>query len=238
MSKSSLMPNMKEENSHDADSCYYRHSLFTKAGTAFGVSARKKIVDLFFKTFPPSAAFSVLDLGVTSEIHTAANFLEKMYPYPDKLTCAGTQNAMHLEKEYPGVRFVKIEVDKPLPFKDREFDIVYSNAVVEHAGSRPKQAEFIAEALRVSRGFFIATPYRWFPVEHHTAIPLLHYLPNKMFRVLLQLFGENFYSKEENLNLLSRRSFASILPPEISVKTALIWTAGFPSNIVVYGSWH
>jgi hypothetical protein len=36
------------------------------------------------------------------------------------------------------------------------------------------------------RGFF-TTPNRWFPIELHTKIPLLHYLPWRLFLYACQL---------------------------------------------------
>jgi hypothetical protein len=178
----------------------------------------------------------VLDLGVTSENHPTANFLEKIYPYPEKLTCAGIQGAGHIEDTYPGVRFFRIEPSKRLPFKDQEFDVVYSNAVVEHTGSRRDQAAFIAEALRVSQGYFITTPNRWFPIEHHTSIPLIHFLPQELYRSILRAKGEVFYSEERNLNLLTRQKLQDIFPAGISIEISFIRTLGFASNIVAYGS--
>ncbi|MDR1740563.1 MAG: class I SAM-dependent methyltransferase, partial [Synergistaceae bacterium] len=51
------------------------------------------------------------------------------------------------------------------PFKDGEFDLVFSSAVIEHVGSFERQTRFISEAARVSgRYVFITTPNRWFPV--------------------------------------------------------------------------
>jgi hypothetical protein len=35
----------------------------------------------------------------------------------------------------------------------------------------------VAEAVRVSSRVFLTTPNRWFPVELHTRLPLVHWLP-------------------------------------------------------------
>jgi SAM-dependent methyltransferase len=216
---------------------YYRKTVVSQVATALSITARRKMVDLFFEAFPPTKSLKVLDLGVTSEKDPTANFLERLYPNRENLTCAGIQDASWFEEAYPGLRFVQIKPG-PLPFKDREFDVVYSNAVVEHVGSRQEQAAFIAEALRVARAFFITTPNRWFPVETHTHVPLLHYLPQDMFRYLLRLIGENFYSEEKNLNLLARHDLRTIFPENVFPEIRYIWTGGFPSNVVAYGSSH
>ncbi|MEI6708718.1 MAG: class I SAM-dependent methyltransferase [Methylococcales bacterium] len=218
------------------DTPYYRKSMLSKIATELSLAARQSIVNLFFEAFPPLGHLSVLDLGVTSERDPSANFLEKLYPFPENLTCAGMQDANWLTEEYPGTKFVQLEVGKPLPFKDQEFDCVYSNAVIEHVGSRCDQEAFIRELMRVSKNFYITTPNRWFPVEMHTHIPLLHLLPQKLFRYLLKLKGEAFYAEEKNLNLLTRQNLLDLFPKETNPNAIYIWSCGFPSNIIVYGS--
>src|SRR5215471_8739064 len=170
---------------------YYRKTPLSKLATDLAVTTRRRIVDLFFEIFPPVDSLKVLDLGVTSEQDPTANFLERLHPYPRNLTCACVQDASWLGELYPGMRIVKVESGQALPFDDNEFDVVYSNAVVEHVGSREQQAAFINESLRVAKAFFITTPNRWFPVETHTHVPLAHYLPQDVFRYFLKLMGEN-----------------------------------------------
>jgi SAM-dependent methyltransferase len=219
-----------------SDKNYYRQNIFSKIAIRYSISARQKMIELFFKSLPINPSTTVLDLGVSSENHITANFFEKMFPYPEKLTCAGIEDAFFVEKEYPGVKFVRIEAGRPLPFRDQEFDIVHSNAVLEHVGSLNEQCEFITEVLRVSKAFFITTPNRWFPVEPHTFIPLIHLLPKRSFRYLLNLMGDSFYAQEKNLNLLSQKDILKLFPKEIKVNVALIRTIGFASNIIVYGT--
>jgi hypothetical protein len=64
-----------------------------------------------------------------------------------------------------------------LPFVDPSFDLVYSNAVVEHVGDGLAQQRFISEHQRVGRFWVATTPNRWFPVESHTRTLFLHRLP-------------------------------------------------------------
>lgn len=214
---------------------YYRKSIFSNAATNLTITARQSMVDLFFNVCRLDESHTVLDLGVTSERDPSANYLEKNFPFPHRLTCAGMQDAGWLADSYPGIKFVLLEPGKPLPFKDQEFDFVYSNAVVELVGSKEDQVAFIGELLRVSKNFFLTTPNRWFPVEMHTHIPLLHLFPQKIFRYFLKLKGEKFYAQEKNLNLLTRRDVKRIFPVAVKVNSRYIYTLGFPSNIVVYG---
>jgi ubiquinone/menaquinone biosynthesis C-methylase UbiE len=98
---------------------------------------------------------------------------------------------------------VRVQIG-PLPFDDNQFDVAHSSAVIEHVGSRKNQVDFLRELWRVGRsGIFVTTPNRWFPIEFHTTLPLVHWLPPAMFRALLDRVGHRFYAQEANLNLMS-----------------------------------
>ncbi|MGO9571713.1 MAG: methyltransferase domain-containing protein [Desulfomonilaceae bacterium] len=205
--------------------------------TKVSMHCRRKIFSAFMKSMKPAPDTKVLDLGVTSdEIHVESNFFEKWYPYKDMLVCAGVEGGKYLERKFPGVRFVQIVPNEQLPFNDQEFDILFSNAVIEHVGTKLNQSFFLREIFRVSKSFFITTPNRWFPVEHHTGVPFLHFLPLKGFRFLVGLLGFDFYAREENLNPLSRRSFTNLLPYPAKVNAETVRLLGLSSNLMLWGS--
>lgn len=88
-----------------------------------------------------------------------------------------------------------------MPFQDRSFDLVVSNAVIEHVGDETAQREFVREHLRVGHAWVMTTPNRWFPVESHTSMLFRHWSPSWR--------GE----RTEFTRLLSRREFKAVLPP-------------------------
>ncbi len=166
---------------------------------------RRRMFDRFLTRFAlPDLERSLLDIGVTSDrSYEASNYLEAWYPYKDRVTAAGIDDAKFLEKLYPGMRFVKADACN-MPFRDEEFDIVHASAVIEHVGSSDQQRRMIAECARVGRrGFFITTPNRWFPIEFHTVLPLVHWLPERRFRALMRATGRAFFAEESNLNLMT-----------------------------------
>ncbi len=187
--------------------------------------------------FRPSPEMRVLDVGVTSDkAHPESNYFEKLYPYPDRITCVGTEDGSHLEHEYPGLKYLRIQPEQPLPFVANEFDIVFSNAVVEHVGSRQAQARFLQEVCRVGKSCFVTTPNRWFPVEHHTGLPIIHFLPARTFRSLIRRSRYEFWSTESTLNLLTGRQFADMFSPGVNVKVKKIRVIGMASNLIAYGN--
>ena len=83
---------------------------------------------------------------------------------------------------------------------------MHAAAVIEHVGSFARQCGFLRECCRVARrAVFVTTPNRWFPVEFHTVLPVVHWLPKPIFRGLMRRTGRGFFAEEANLNLMTAR---------------------------------
>ena len=54
---------------------------------------------------------------------------------------------------------------------DGSFDIVFSNAVIEHVETLENQRRMAAEIQRVGRRYFVQTPNKYFPLEPHFLTP-------------------------------------------------------------------
>jgi len=185
-----------------------------------------------------SPADTILDVGVTSDqSYSSSNYLEVLHPSKDKITACGIDDAKFLEQLYPGVKFV-FGNGLDLPFDNRSFDFVHSSAVLEHVGSYANQSRFVGECARVARkGFFLTTPNRWFPVEFHTQLPLVHWLPKRQARTLFKVLGYAFFADEANLNLMTRSELKAIAQKvsdyRISVRARRL--CGWPSNLLMIG---
>ncbi len=230
------MSNMERQNV--ATSPLYADSGKVSFASALSWRARVAVYERFLSALVPQHQDTILDVGVTCDrrFHES-NFLERLYPHKDRITCVGTEDASHLEHDYPGLRFTRVDGHEPLPFGANHFKIAFSNAVIEHVGSCDQQRSFLREMLRVSERFFVATPNRWFPIEVHTGLPLLHYAPAPLFRRLLARTRYRFWADERNLNLLSGRDLRGLFPtstePTLDV-VGIGWGAA-RSNLVAYG---
>ena len=196
-------------------------------------SARKTMFESFISLAQPESQHSVLDVGVTSNRRADSNIFEKFYPDPQMITALGIDDASFLEEEFPGLTFVKGDA-LDMPFEDKQFDIATSWATIEHVGSRDNQKRFIEEMVRVSKACLITTPNRWYPLEFHTVMPFIHWLPPEQFRKILRILKIEFFSEEKNLNLLSEKDFLSLVPDGIQVKSKHYRLLGPVSNLVFY----
>jgi SAM-dependent methyltransferase len=180
------------------------------AGFVSGRSRRKKYAE-FIETLKPSTTDTIIDVGVNDQEYSANdNYLEKHYPYPERITAISQQSLNYFSARYPKVTAV-IGDGLKLPFPDRNFDIVFSNAVIEHVGGRDQQLMFMRELERVAGRGYITTPNRHFPIEVHTRIPLLHLLlPKRWFDRFLALIGKG-WAAGDYMNLLSRRDLEGLL---------------------------
>lgn len=86
-------------------------------------------------------------------------------------------------------------------------DLVISNATIEHVGSENNQIKMISNIIKLSKKIFIIiTPNRNHPIEFHTKLPLIHWLPKKTHRFIISLLGFKFLALEKNLNLLNQKT--------------------------------
>lgn len=121
---------------------------------------------------------NLIERGIieTKRVVTVSGIEENGYGWPNWISCSGLD----------------------LPFVDNEFDLVFSNAVIEHVGGGLEQAKYIGEHTRVGRHWFLTTPNRFFPIESHTQIFFLH-----MFKR---------YQSDQYTRLLSKSDLRDILP--------------------------
>jgi SAM-dependent methyltransferase len=192
------------------DSQYYRHAGRLSPARLVSARARSNVFQLFMRQIVPRQDTTILDVGSSDEEGPETNMLEQLYPWPGQITAAGLGQGLQFSKRYAS-RYVQIEAGKPLPFPDKTFDVVWSNAVLEHVGGPNERGAFISEVRRVARHAFIIVPNRWFPIEHHTAIPLLHWCA-PLFRRLLRGTSMDFWTHPHNMDFLSRHSLALEFP--------------------------
>jgi hypothetical protein len=61
--------------------------------------------------------------------------------------------------------------------KGEEYDLVFSNSLIEHLGGHAARRRFAAVVSALAASYVIQTPYRYFPVEPHWMFPAFQFLP-------------------------------------------------------------
>ena len=131
--------------------------------------------------------------------------------------------------EIHGFTPVVINESGRLPFADGFFDIVHCSSVVEHvtvpksdmwnirsgrefrALSEAAQQKFADEIMRVGKQYYVQTPDRWFPVESHSWLPFLGWLPRRALIPVLH-FSNSFWIKKTcpDWHLLDARQLSEL----------------------------
>lgn len=200
-----------------ADEKYYDVAGSGSLGERLLIRARDKMFADFCRIAAPRRSDRVLDVGVSDFITDGANFLERLYPYPEQITACGLGDGADFKVRFPRVAYIRIEAGMRLPFEDRKFDIATANAVLEHVGSVGKQREFVGELLRVASRVFLTVPNRYFPVEHHTALPLLHWT-DATFAWACGVTGKSHWALPENLTLMTKAKLRSLVPANVEYR--------------------
>ena len=87
----------------------------------------------------------------------------------------------------------------------------------------------------MSKQYFITTPDRWFPIELHTFLPLIHWLPQRHHQRVLRAVGLTSWAKTENLNLLDERDLRSLFPGGLEPTVGGPRLLGMRSNLLAFG---
>lgn len=186
---------------------------FSLESLAYAVSSRSRQhkFQQFLHLLNPQPEETILDIGVNTEEYSETdNYLEKHSSSPERITAVGLEDGTAFSKRYPQVTYQKITANAPLPFDTDAFAIAYSNAVIEHVGNRPAQLRFLQEMYRVARRGYLTTPNRYFPIEPHTRVPLLHILlPKKIFDRFLVWIGKP-WAAGEYMYCLSEQELRSL----------------------------
>ena len=150
---------------------------------------------LFRSLFELGPQTRILDLGGSNGAHVHS-LLAGTAVRPENVHVADVDlPAVRMAASRYGFVSVPLGEEADLPFADAYFDVVLCSSVLEHVTipqdeiwrerstarfrdrARQRQQRFAREIERVTRGYFVQVPNRWLPIETHTWLPFVGYMP-------------------------------------------------------------
>lgn len=171
--------------------------MLARVAEPFAQRARSKRFRAYHAALAPTATDRILDIGC------GPSGLAGFEPAADVTGLDAEE-----QPDYPGTRFVRGDARR-LPFETGEFDIAYSNSLVEHLAPKDRR-DFASEVRRVSRRYWIQTPNRHFPVEPHVLLPAYHWLPQPAQKRLWRL--GRLEGDYERIDLLDEDQLRALFP--------------------------
>jgi hypothetical protein len=199
--------------------------------------SRQRKLDLFYRTFEPSEELTILDLGGEASHPDQPNLqLLSSYKWRHRLTLVNLffPDAQRAVDVLPGLKAV-CGNGCSLPFEDKQFDICYCNAVIEHLFSWENQVRFASEIRRVARSWFVTTPNRWFPFEPHMRLPGVTWLPRAWQHGIGKTYSYHHIHRKyisgtdwSEIRLLSRCELQRLFPGSKVIRNGTVgWTPTF-----------
>ena len=119
------------------------------------LAAGCEMVQLFMECVHLGLPTSILEVGITSDSSFAkSNYFEKIYPRPHRIVFARTEDGSSIENTFPGLRYERVVPRQELPFHDSQFDIVFSDVVLEYIGGEKCRRTLIHELCQMADHFY------------------------------------------------------------------------------------
>jgi SAM-dependent methyltransferase len=199
----------------------------TAVATNYSSRHRRDRGELFYRTMRPSSADLILDLGSGD-----GSYVASLLPRAANVYIADIdREAVMRGSEHFGFHPIVLEDSQRLPFADNSFDIVFCSSTIEHVTvpksqiwtvasgkefsrlAKARQREFADEIRRVGKRYFVQTPNRRFPIESHTWLPGVAFLPRRVLCPLIRGFNR-FWPKKTSPDwrLLGVRDMTTLFP--------------------------
>ncbi len=198
---------------------------------------RVEMVKLLIKNLDISKIDDLLDIGTTEDSTAdSSNIFCKMLDSIKIHKSISDQKITNKRFNSCLKKSITSEFDKQLIDKYKS-DLVISSATIEHVGNFENQLIKVKNMISLSKKYIVlSTPNRFYPIEFHTKLPFIHWLPKKIFRKILLYLKMDYFADQNNLNLLNKKELIEILDSfsdKINYKIYNIRFLGFVSNFFV-----
>jgi hypothetical protein len=198
---------------------------------------RIEMVNLLKKNIDISQINDLLDIGTTEDITAkSSNIFCKLLDDIKIHKSISNQKITNKRFNSSIEKSITSDFNEDL-IKKFKSDLVISSATIEHVGDFQNQVSKVKNMISLSKKYIvISTPNRFYPIEFHTKLPFLHWLPENIFRKALLFLNMKYFADEKNLNLLSKgdlKKILNIFSDKIEYNIYNISFLGFISNFLV-----
>lgn len=204
---------------------------------------RKKRFNLFLSLMNSiSKPIRILDVGGTTDFWRKLDFCST----PDiEITILNISHDEFVHRKNNNLFYHIGDGRNMRQFNDREFDIVFSNSVIEHVGDFEDQKKMAMEIQRVGRRYFVQTPNYYFPIEPHFLFPFFQFFPISIRTFLLQHFNLGWFKRTQNrdeaerlvksIRLLRRKDLKTLFPNGSIIEERF---GGMVKSFIIYEGWN
>jgi hypothetical protein len=141
----------------------------------------------------------ILDVGGTESYWERMGFTDNENVF---ITLLNLNEVQTIRKNFVSVKGDACDMSC---FSDKQFDIVFSNSVIEHLFSFENQKKMASEVRRVGRSYYVQTPNFYFPIEPHWLFPFFQFFPKSLRIFLTRYFHLGHYPKAGSIEAATRR---------------------------------
>ena len=201
---------------------------------------RSEMLNILNKNIKDNDIESFLDVGTTeeNELESSNYFVKNFHKIKIKNSISDQEiknnNFNKFLRKSITSEFLETEIE------NYKSDLVISSATIEHVGSYENQKKMLENIIKLTnKYFFITTPNRFFPIDFHTKLPIIHMLPKKIHRKILRFINLKEYAKEENLNLLDENTVNKLINTQqnatFKIRIFKVKLFGLTSNLLIFG---
>ena len=191
------------------------------------------------KSFLPSTSYplKILDVGGKETIWSREEFCTPSAINKFQITIL---NIYQEKTSHPNIKSIVGDARNMSEFADDEFDVVFSNSVIEHVGDYNDKMLMAKEIQRVGKKYFVQTPNFYFPIEPHFVYPFFQFLPLQIKVWILMHIGrrrkkvdsaEKARNIANGIQLLTKKQFTKLFPKAIIFEEKFL---GLTKSFIAY----
>ncbi len=199
----------------------------------YSTNARAKRTRIFKSFFAITDTTRILDLGGGDGKMISSMGLNNKNIYVADFD----KEALRLASER-GLNIVQLDESGKIPCAKNEYDIIFSNSVIEHVtvdkedvykiknqkafkeAAWQRQKYFASEIQAKCDKYYVQTPYKYFIIESHSWLPIIIVLVPRKVQIAMIRFFNKFWPKQTSpdWNLLTAKEMQLLFPGAKIVK--------------------